>query len=187
MGLSGVSICNFFQLMLCCIIGWYSILLHGWYDWSSLQESIPRLFNGGRTTMTTRCAPACSQALTFKALGVWARGIEAWAWSRDSRNLEFRRWGSSGPSSLMVVFVRVTIHQILHTSTSISFSISGISISRISGIGLCTSWDKKLCNKWTIPTNCRDGPVKRIVLDRCRHLYDGVILIVDVFSCRRYR
>ena len=33
--------------------------------------------------------------------GVWARGIEAWAWSRDRRNLEFLRWGSSGPSSLM--------------------------------------------------------------------------------------
>ena len=33
--------------------------------------------------MTTRCAPACSQALPVKPQGVWARGIEAWAWSRD--------------------------------------------------------------------------------------------------------
>ena len=53
--------------------------------------------------MTTRCAPACSQALPVKPQGVWARGIEAWAWSHDRRNLEFRRWGSSGPSSLMFV------------------------------------------------------------------------------------
>ena len=51
--------------------------------------------------MTTWCAPACSQALPVKPQGVWARGIEAWAGSRDIRNLEFRRWGSSGPSSLM--------------------------------------------------------------------------------------
>ena len=55
--------------------------------------------------MTTRCAPACSQALPVKPQGVWARGIEGWAWSpdRDLGNLEFRRWGSSGPSSLMLV------------------------------------------------------------------------------------
>ena len=66
-----------------------------------LRESIPRLFNGGKTIMTTRCAPACSQALPVKPQGVWARGIEAWLGSRDLRNLEFRRWGSSGPSSLM--------------------------------------------------------------------------------------
>ena len=51
--------------------------------------------------MTTCCAPACSQALPVKPQGVWARGIEAWAWSRDHRNMEFLRWGSSGPSSLM--------------------------------------------------------------------------------------
>ena len=69
---------------------------------SALRESIPRLFNGGRTIMTTRCAPACSQALPVKPQGVWARRIEAWAGSRYLRNLEFRRWGSSGPSSLMV-------------------------------------------------------------------------------------
>ena len=86
---------------------------------------------------------------------------------------------------LINVFVRVTIHQTTHTSTSISWSISGISISGISRIGLCTSRDK--INE-KIPTNWRDGPVKRIVSDRCRHLYDDVILIVDVFfSCRRYR
>ena len=54
------------------------------------------------TTMTTRCGPACSQALPVKPQGVWARGIEAWAWSRDRRNLEFLLWGSSGPSSLML-------------------------------------------------------------------------------------
>ena len=59
-------------------------------------------FNGGRPpVMTTRCAPACSQALPVKPQGVSDRGIEAWAWSRDRRNLEFLRWGSSGPSSLM--------------------------------------------------------------------------------------
>ena len=57
--------------------------------------------------MATCCAPACSQALLVKPQGVWARGSEAWAGSRDLRNLEFVRWGSSGappssgPSSLM--------------------------------------------------------------------------------------
>ena len=51
--------------------------------------------------MTTCCAPACSQALPVKPQGVWVRGSEAWAGSRDLRNLEFVRWGSSGPSSLM--------------------------------------------------------------------------------------
>ena len=66
-----------------------------------LRESILRLFNGGRTTMTTRCASTCSQALPVKPQGVWARCIEAWAGSRDLRNVEFRGWGSSGPSSLM--------------------------------------------------------------------------------------
>ena len=50
-----------------------------------LRESIPRLFNEGTTTMTTRCAPACSHALPVKPQGVWARGSEAWARSRDLR------------------------------------------------------------------------------------------------------
>ena len=67
----------------------------------ALRESILRLLKGGKTTMTTRCAPACSQALPVKPKGVWARGIEAWAGSHDRGNQEFRRWGSSGPSSLM--------------------------------------------------------------------------------------
>ena len=53
--------------------------------------------------MASCCAPACSQALPVKPQGVWARGSEAWAGSRDLRNLEFVRWGSSGPSSLMYV------------------------------------------------------------------------------------
>ena len=70
-----------------------------------LRESIPRLFNGGRTTMTTHWAPACSQVLPVKPKGVWARGIEAWARSRDRRNLEFRRWGSLGPSSVMSSYI----------------------------------------------------------------------------------
>ena len=64
--------------------------------WHAWRESIPRLFNDRRTTMTTRCAPACSQALPVKPQGVWARGIETWAGSRDLRNLGFRRWGSPG-------------------------------------------------------------------------------------------
>ena len=67
----------------------------------SLRESILRLFYWGRTTVTTRCAQACSQALPVKPQRVWARGIEAWARSRDRRNLEFWRWVSSGPSNLM--------------------------------------------------------------------------------------
>ena len=36
--------------------------------------------------MTTRCAPACSQVLPVKPQGVWARGIEPWARSRDRRD-----------------------------------------------------------------------------------------------------
>ena len=48
-----------------------------------LQESIPRLFNRGRTIMTTRCAPACSQVLPVKPQGVWARGVVTWSRSRD--------------------------------------------------------------------------------------------------------
>ena len=68
----------------------------------ALRESIPRLLNEGTTTMTARCAPACSQALPVKPQGVWARGIEAWARSRRPPKLEFRRWRSSGPSSLMI-------------------------------------------------------------------------------------
>ena len=52
--------------------------------------------------MATCCAPACSQALPVKPEVIWARGSEAWAGSRDLRNLEFVRWGSSGPSSLMI-------------------------------------------------------------------------------------
>ena len=52
----------------------------------TLRESIPRLLNEGTTAMTACCAPACSQALPVKPQGVWARGIEAWARSRDRRN-----------------------------------------------------------------------------------------------------
>ena len=69
---------------------------------STSRESIPRLFNEGRTIMTTRCAPACSHALPVKPQGVMVRGIEAWAGSRDLWNLEFRRWGSSGVSEVGV-------------------------------------------------------------------------------------
>ena len=52
----------------------------------TLRESILRLLNEGTTAMTARCAPACSQALPVKPQGVWARGIEAWARSRDLWN-----------------------------------------------------------------------------------------------------
>ena len=62
-----------------------------------LRESIPRLFNWGSTAMTARCAPACSQVLPVKPQGVWARGIEAWAWSRDRRNWSCGGWGLQGP------------------------------------------------------------------------------------------
>ena len=65
------------------------------------------------------CAPAGSQVLPVKPQGVWARGIEAWAGSRDRPNLEFRRWGSSGPSSVMlpccdsvVQFSKVQVHNV---------------------------------------------------------------------------
>ena len=69
-------------------------------------------FNYGRpSAMATCCAPACSQALPVKPQGVWARGSEAWAGSRDLRNLEFVRWGSSGPSSLMVVADALAPHR----------------------------------------------------------------------------
>ena len=80
---------------------------------SRLRESIPRLFNGGRTTMTTHSAPACSQVLLVKPQGVWARSIEAWARSCDRRNLEFRRWGSLGPSNVMTIIITQVQQQIL--------------------------------------------------------------------------
>ena len=35
--------------------------------------------------MTIHCGPACSQVLPVKPQGVWARGVEAWARSRDLR------------------------------------------------------------------------------------------------------
>ena len=56
------------------------------YPSPTLRESIPRLLNEKTTVMTTCCAPACSQALPVKPQGVWDRGIEAWALSRDRRN-----------------------------------------------------------------------------------------------------
>ena len=49
----------------------------------TLRESILRLFNGGTTTMTTHCTPACSQVLPVKPQGVWARGVEVWAGTRE--------------------------------------------------------------------------------------------------------
>ena len=61
-----------------CVASVWNIL------WRALWESIPRLLNEGTTTMTARCAPACSQALPVK-LG---------------------RWRSSGPSSLMLVWMK---------------------------------------------------------------------------------
>ena len=64
---------------------------------TTLRKSIPRLLNEGTTTMTTRCAPACSQALPVKPQGVWARGIEAWARSRDLRNWSCGGGGLRGP------------------------------------------------------------------------------------------
>ena len=72
-------------------------LAPAWCQLPALRESILRLFNEGRTTMTTRCAPA----LLVKPQGVWARGVEVWVGSCDLRNQEFRRWGSSGPTNLM--------------------------------------------------------------------------------------
>ena len=66
-----------------------------------LQESIPRLFNEGRTIMTTRCAPACSQVLPVKHQ-------RCWSVSRVSdRRIWSRRWRSSGPSSLMKLHTHI--------------------------------------------------------------------------------
>ena len=42
--------------------------------WTSITGINPRLFNRGRTPMTTRSATACSQVLPVKPQGVWARG-----------------------------------------------------------------------------------------------------------------
>ena len=104
-----------------------------YWGWSTqkwaLRESIPRLFDVGWSTMTTRCAPTCSQALPVKPQGVWARGIEAWAGSRDLWNLEFRRWGSSGPSSLMGSTLTVSVGGLygwwIHYGTPQSWSTLG--------------------------------------------------------------
>ena len=69
-------------------------------DCLSDRESIPRLLNEGTTTMTARCAPVCSQALPVKSQGVLARGIEAWARSRDLRNWSCGSGGLRGPPVL---------------------------------------------------------------------------------------
>ena len=63
----------------------------------TLRESVPRLLNEGSTAMTACCAPACSQALPVEPQGVWARGIEAWAKSRDRRNWSCGGGGLRGP------------------------------------------------------------------------------------------
>ena len=63
----------------------------------SLRESIPRLLNEGSTAMTACCAPACSQALPVKPQGVWARGIDAWARSRDRHKWSCGGGGLRGP------------------------------------------------------------------------------------------
>ena len=74
----------------------------------ALRESILRPFNGGTTTMTTRCAPACSQALPVKPEGL---GQRYWSVSEVTwpLKLEFRRWGSSGPSSLMIINAQLMV------------------------------------------------------------------------------
>ena len=88
-----ICICIWSNVKSCicfCICIWSTIfgVFHKYvvkYFFSALRESIPMLFNGGggRTTMTTRCGPACSQVLPVKPQGLWAIGVEAWAGSRD--------------------------------------------------------------------------------------------------------
>ena len=51
----------------------------------------PETVQWGMPIMTTRCAPACSQALPVKPQGVWAIGNEAWVRSHD-----LRIWGCRG-------------------------------------------------------------------------------------------
>ena len=87
----------------------------------TLRESIPRLFNVGGTITTTHCAPACSQVLPVKPQGVWTRSVEAWAagvtWPPTAPNLEFRRWGSSGPSSLMTPDINIVVRNLIWVCT----------------------------------------------------------------------
>ena len=78
-------------------------------EFISLQESIPRLFTEGNTIITTHCAPAFSQVVPFKPQGVWARGVEAWAGSRDLRNWSFGGGGLQGPPSLMFWYTNVNL------------------------------------------------------------------------------
>ena len=63
---------------------------------------------GGTTIMTTCCAPVCCQALPVKL----HRGLGQRYWSVSEvtwpPKLEFRRWGSSGPSSLMTFPLPIT-------------------------------------------------------------------------------
>ena len=58
-------------------------------------------FNGGRPLWPHAVRRLAARPSQSNPRGVWARGSEAWAGSRDLRNLEFLRWGSSGPSSLI--------------------------------------------------------------------------------------
>ena len=82
---------------------------------ATLRESIPRLFNGGTTTMTTRCAPP-SQTPGGLGQRYWSVSEVTWP-----PKLEFRRWGSSGPSSLMNACTDVTA--VLHYAIDLNLSL----------------------------------------------------------------
>ena len=75
----------------------------------TLRESIPRLFNGGRTTMTTRCAPACSQALP-RGLGQRYWSVSEVTWPPKSGVSEVGVFGVLQPNDT------VQHNKILHTS-----------------------------------------------------------------------
>ena len=119
----------------------------------TLRESIPRLLNEGSTAMTTCCVPACSQALPVKPQ-YWCVSEVTWP-----PQMELRRWRSSGPSSVMIHYLRkicnyqwqnvlgrlktFTRNFIWHSRVCLQ---SLIPITPTSHHGILT--DNTYCNKW---------------------------------------
>ena len=82
----------------------------------TLRESIPRLFYGGKTTMTTRCAPAWSQALPVKPQG----GLGQKYWSVNGVT-----WPPTSGVSEVGVFRALQPNEIVEFSALVTLKFDG--------------------------------------------------------------
>ena len=90
---------KFSKFCLICLIYFAYIKQKYWLKglkWVMIKQN----GGGGMTTMTTHCAPACSQILPVKPQAVWARGIEGWGHLTVPKS-GVSEVGSLGPSSVM--------------------------------------------------------------------------------------